>query len=82
MQSLQYPYPWNPVLVYRTCPSPYSEMTPPFAALHGDVEGVVRHIRTAAKSQPAKPIHATDAGEHSQKRLVAKMVRILEAACA
>lgn len=63
-------------------PSHVTEMHPPFTAPHGDVDSVVRHIRTAVKSRASRIVAPNETVEHSQDYLVARMIRTLDAAVA
>lgn len=55
-----------------------TELDPTYSARHGDVDAVVRHIRTAAASAPAMISPAIDTVEHSQDYLVTRMILELE----
>ena len=69
-----------PYLYIGPAHSHISEMSPTYAAQHGDVDAVVRNIRIAARSRAPRIIRPQDAAEHSQDHLVAKMVLALESA--
>ena len=56
-----------------------SEMNPDFAAAHGDVDTVVRHIRAAAATN-VFPIRGAAPSVGVQAQLVARMVSVLERA--
>jgi colanic acid biosynthesis glycosyl transferase WcaI len=56
-----------------------SEMNPTFAARHGDVQAVVRHIEQGVRSGISRIGH-TDQASHSQKYLVGRMIAALEGA--
>jgi glycosyltransferase involved in cell wall biosynthesis len=56
-----------------------TDLSPPYAAKHGEVERVVGHIRDAAAA-PGRA--AVDAWRHSQQRLVEQMVSLVEHAAA
>jgi len=55
-----------------------SEMNPTLSARHGDVAAVIHYIQTAADSHEPNLMRSPDGMEHSQRRLVAKMVFTLE----
>lgn len=69
-----------PYLYIGPTESHISEMDPTFRANHGDIEAVVRHIRTAVDSGMSRVSHADEPTAHNQNHLVAKMVSALEAA--
>jgi hypothetical protein len=75
IQSLGIPY-----LYVGPAQSHIGEMSPTFAAEHGDVEAVVRHIQTAACSR-IRPVSPPGGGSSmSQHELVRKMTLALEGA--
>lgn len=55
-----------------------SEMNPAFTARHGDVNTVVHHIQTAAKSRASQAIHSTGSAARGQHESVSEMVAALE----
>ena len=66
-----------PYLYVGPSESHVTELNPTFAANHGDVEAVVRHVRTSAASGAAQIRHSGE-GAHSQDGLLARMVATLE----
>jgi colanic acid biosynthesis glycosyl transferase WcaI len=71
-----------PYLYIGPAESHIGELQPTFAADHGAVDVVVRHIRTAADSRIPRMPAAEDRNPHSHERLVTKMILALEAAAA
>jgi colanic acid biosynthesis glycosyl transferase WcaI len=67
-----------PYLFIGPSESHIGEMNPTFTAQHGDVDSVVRRIRTAAACGSPAVAHPGDSAEYSQDYLVPQMVRALE----
>lgn len=55
-----------------------SEMNPPLAARHGDVDLVLQHIQTAARQRPPRLISSAGVVGEGQEESVNRMVRTLE----
>jgi colanic acid biosynthesis glycosyl transferase WcaI len=69
-----------PYLYIGPAESHVSDLAPTYTATHGDVDSVVRHIRSAAENKPARRDGSHSADVCSQRQLISKMVSALEAA--
>jgi hypothetical protein len=73
IQTLRIPY-----LYIGPTESHIGEMSPTFVANHGDVWQVVQHIQTAAEDGPSRISLLAEPTEHSQDRLIEKLIWALE----
>jgi len=67
-----------PYLYIGPADSHVSDLGPTFAAQHGDVDSVVAHVISGARSRPLRIRAAADSKGHGQDELVGRMVTTLE----